>query len=926
MKKLSENKQIILSISALFLILLVAAGITFSWIEGGSSFVIKSDDTNHTLKTGKLNDNNHYDGLLLDPDTNATLDLLKFDKNTGDAQDLIFTQAYSYDGENFYFPADENDHNPRIATTNDKGTKFINFSFKSKAVKDCYLSFDNENPLTITATKGGETIDTSAFRVMIKCGNDKKILTTAPSEQTSKIYDNVGNEHTLTAEPASTYNYINGNDTTALSEYTKDQEKNIEVSVWLDAQNAPAELLGGHAEIEMQIKVAVRKFDITFDAVTYTNTGVATVSSFTGGDITVDGSTQTAKYTKPYEAGTSFTAAASPAANYDFKGWYKNDSTCDLASRVSEATTISYAVIDNATYYAKFVEKPKYDISVVARAKNTSDATLSNGGGTVYVNSSDTTTYSAYRDSEVTICAAPDSGYRFDGWYTDDACTTNIGDSYRDATLQVKVSDTTTYYAKFVKQFTVTLKSVTDGTISGTGGEGNIDADNTGADISKTVDVGTSVSLSGSPNTGYEYKGIYATATGGTEITAPVIITVNTDVTYYARFEELPKYTITLKSVTDGEISGTGGDSQIDSDTPGASVQKTVYKNTTVILSGTAKTGYEFDGIYESETGGSAITSPTVNVTADKTYYARFTNKPQLSTTIYFEQRNGYSSYNVWAYNSTDNTQHYCGDKWPGNAASYDSSTGYYKIDFTTEDTGKFKVIVSNDGSSQHPARGKEGLEGTIGGTYFFASGSPSTLEEYNPVTVTLKAVTNGTVSGTGGNVSINGGTSDATASLTVQKDKSVTLNGTAKSGYEFDGIYTAATGGSRVTSPVTPTTSTTYYARFITESTDRTIYLKPNSNWLQSDARFAVYVWDSSGKEWYNMESDGNGYYKVTIPKKYSNIIFARMNPSTTSNNFNDGTCWNQTVDQTIPTDGKNCFIINSGDWDNANGTWTTK
>ena len=925
MKKLSENKHIILSISALFLILLVAAGITFSWIEGGSSFVIKSDDTNHTLKTGKLKDNNHYDGLLLDPDANATLDLLKFDKNTGDAQDLIFAQTYSYDGENFYFPADENDHNPRIATTNDKGTKFINFSFKSKAVKDCYLAFDNENPLTITATKGGETIDTSAFRVMIKCGDDKKILTTASSEQTSTIYDNDGNEHTLTAEPASTYNYINGRDTTALSEYTKNQEKNIEVSVWLDAQKAPAELLGGHAEIKMQIKVAVRTFDITFDAVTYTNAGEATVSSFTGGDITVDGSEQLATYTKSYEPATSFTAVANPATNYDFGGWYKNDSTCDLASRVSEATEISYAVIDNATYYAKFVEKPKYDISVVARAKNTSDATLSNGGGTVYVNSSDTTTYSAYRDSEVTISAAPDSGYRFDGWYTDDACTTNIGDSYRDATLQVTVPNyATTYYAKFVKQFTVTLKSVTDGEISGTGGVGHIDADNTGADISKTVDVGTSVSLSGSPNTGYEYKGIYATETGGTEITAPVIITVNTDVTYYARFEELPKYTITLKSVTDGEISGTGGDSQIDSDTPGASVQKTVYKNTTVILSGTAKTGYEFDGIYESETGGSAITSTTVNVTADKTYYARFTNKPQSTTTIYFEQRNGYSSYNVWAYNSTDNSKNYWGDEWPGNPASYDSSTGYYKITFTTEDTGTFKVIVSNNGLSQHPASGKDGLEGTIGGTYFFASGSPNTLEEFNPVTVTLKAVTNGTVSGTGGNVSINGGTSDATASLTVQKGRPVTLNGTAKSGYEFDGIYTEATGGSKVTSPVTPTTSTTYYARFITESTDRTIYLKPNSNWLKDNARFAVYVWDSSGDVWYNMESDGNGYYKVTIPKKYSNIIFARMNPSTTDNNFNSGTCWNRTGDQTIPTDGKNCFVINDGSWDQ--GSWTTK
>lgn len=923
--KFSDKKNIILSISALFLILLVAAGITFSWIEGGSSFVIKSDDTNHTLKTGKLNDNNHYDGLLLDPDTNAELDLLKFDKNTGDAQDLIFTQTYSYDGENFYFPANQNDQKPRIATTNDKGTKFINFSFKSKAVKDCYLAFDNENPLTITATKGEETIDTSAFRVMIKCGDDKKILTTATSQQESTIYDNDGNEHTLTAVPASTYNYINGNDTIALSEYTKDQEKNIEVSVWLDAQNAPAALLGGNAEIKMQIKVAVRKFDITFDAVTYTNTGVATVSSFTGGDITVDGLKQTAKYTNPYEAGTSFTAAANPAEHYDFKGWYKNDSTCDLASRVSEATEISYAVIDNATYYAKFVEKPKYDISVVARAKNTSDATLSNGGGTVYVNSSGTTTYSAYRDSKVTISAAPASGYRFDGWYTDDACTTNIGDSYRKLELPVEVSNTTTYYAKFVKQFTVTLKSVTDGEISGTGGEGNIDADNKGANISKTVDVGTSVSLSGSPNTGYEYKGIYATATGGTEITAPVIITVNTDVTYYARFEELPKYTITLKSVTDGEISGTGGDSQIDSDTPGASVQKTVYKNTTVILSGTANTGYDFNGIYESATGGSAITSTTVNVTADKTYYARFTKKSQLSTTIYFEQRNGYSSYNVWAYNSADNSKKYSGDKWPGNPASYDSNTGYFVFTFTTEDTGgdpgKFKVIVSNNGSSQYPASG--GLEGTIGGTYFFASGEPSKLEEYNPVTVTLKAVTNGTESGTGGNVNINGGTLGATASLNVQKGRPVTLNGTAKSGYEFDGIYTAATGGSKVTSPVTPTTSTTYYARFTTESTDRTIYLKPNSNWLKDNARFAVYVWDSSGKEWHNMTLDGNGYYKVTIPKKYSNIIFARMNPSTTSNNFNSGICWNKTDDQTIQTDGKNCFVINDGSWNQ--GTWTT-
>lgn len=826
--KSTDKKSMLLSISALFLILIVAAGITFSWIEGGSSFEIQSDDTNQQLKTGKLGDKyKYFDGLVINPDSTDTLDLMSLDKNTGDAQELVFAQAFSPNGEDFYFPKDENDHEPRAATPNDKGTKYINFSFNTVATKACYLAFDADNPLTITATKNGKLIsDTSAFRVMIKCGNVSKILTTGDTQQLSTVYDSDGNTYTLDAKPASDYVY-DGNATNTLATYLANEEKKMTVSIWLDAENASAELLGGGVEIDFQIKVAVKEYKVKFDAVTTTNTDVSTVSSFTGGSITVDGSTKTATYTGTYKQDKTFTATATPKTNYTFEGWY-SDSACSNPVSLTQQT-ISYSVTADAEYYAKFKEKPKYTIAVIAKAKNSTASTLTSGGGTVYVNASGTTSYKAYQDSKVTISATANSGYRFDGWYKDSTCSTTIGTTYKTATQSVTVTQGQMYYAKFVKQYTVTLKAVTDGTISGTGGSAQINGGTASATATATVDVGASVTLSG-----------------------------------------------------------------------------------------TANSGYDFEGIFDAQTGGNEITS-AVSVTAAKTYYARFTAKPESTTTIYFDTRSNYTNYYAYVYNTSSGYE-YTG-AWKGTQLTRDSTTGYYKYTFKTSDEGTFNVIVNNGSGTQYPS--ETGLSGTIGGTYFFASGSPDALQDYNPVTVTLKAVTNGTVGSTGGTVQIASGTSGATSTRTVQSGSSVSLTATAESGYTFDGFYTAATGGSKVTSPVTVTSAKTYYARFTTESTDRTIYLKPNSNWTQSGARFAVYVWDDSTTVWYSMESVGNGYYKAKIPKTYSNIIFVRMNGSTTANSWDNK--WNQTDNLTVPTDGKNCYTVNENTWDKGGGSWST-
>ena len=111
-------------------------------------------------------------------------------------------------------------------------------------------------------------------------------------------------------------------------------------------------------------------------------------------------------------------------------------------------------------------------------------------------------------------------------------------------------------------------------------------------------------------------------------------------------------------------------------------------------------------------------------------------------------------------------------------------------------------------------------------------------------------------------------------------------------------------------------------------EVTEKVVYLKPNSNWKQSNARFAAYFFGGSvGEKWVSMTAVGDGTYEAHLPEGYDygcNIIFARMNPSTTANNWNNK--WNQTSDLKTPTDGKNLYTVNAGTWDKGGGTWSKK
>lgn len=104
------------------------------------------------------------------------------------------------------------------------------------------------------------------------------------------------------------------------------------------------------------------------------------------------------------------------------------------------------------------------------------------------------------------------------------------------------------------------------------------------------------------------------------------------------------------------------------------------------------------------------------------------------------------------------------------------------------------------------------------------------------------------------------------------------------------------------------------------------TLYLVPGE-WNKDGARFAMYVNDNDGHNaWVDMTADGDGIYKANVPEgTWNNVIFCRMNGTTTENNWDNK--WNQTADL-FPEPGSDTYTITGWDDGNGNsaGTWSRK
>ena len=153
------------------------------------------------------------------------------------------------------------------------------------------------------------------------------------------------------------------------------------------------------------------------------------------------------------------------------------------------------------------------------------------------------------------------------------------------------------------------------------------------------------------------------------------------------------------------------------------------------------------------------------------------------------------------------------------------------------------------------------------------------------------------------------------TADITVPADKnSFTLNAGEWDG--ANGTWSKYIPVETTTTPVETTIPAT-----TTPVVDDTIYFVAG-DWSQADARIAMYAWgDNVDGTFVTMKKGTDGIYSAKLADGCTSVIFVRMNPETTENNWDNK--WNQTTDQKVPAD-KNCFTVNAGEWEGANGTWS--
>lgn len=99
-------------------------------------------------------------------------------------------------------------------------------------------------------------------------------------------------------------------------------------------------------------------------------------------------------------------------------------------------------------------------------------------------------------------------------------------------------------------------------------------------------------------------------------------------------------------------------------------------------------------------------------------------------------------------------------------------------------------------------------------------------------------------------------------------------------------------------------------------------MYLATSANWREAGAWFAAYFWSSTGQAWEKMTDDDlDGVYECYIPEGMTQVIILRKNPE--NKNFDFDGEWGRVSDQTLPTNGNNCYkVIN---WNDEGSGWIT-
>ena len=224
----------------------------------------------------------------------------------------------------------------------------------------------------------------------------------------------------------------------------------------------------------------------------------------------------------------------------------------------------------------------------------------------------------------------------------------------------------------------------------------------------------------------------------------------------------------------------------------------------------------------------------------------------ESTQTVYFQ--------NNWKW--TDVRVHYWGDgesAWPGAVMTLVENDGTYDI-YSAEIPANVTGIIFNglkdDGSGNRDQTPDIEDSAIVSGNkcYYMKwdNGNTYGTFDYAP------PVTEYAVTFNGSHVTSNGADTAA-----VGEAYTATL--TAEAAYALPASVSVSVGGTELTEGYTydaESGALTIDAAFvtgdivITAEAKAVLYLKPNSNWLQSGARFAIYAWSSSN-QWFDMTDE---------------------------------------------------------------------
>lgn len=487
--------------------------------------------------------------------------------------------------------------------------------------------------------------------------------------------------------------------------------------------NAPAKLgykfMGWYKDIDCTIKAPVTdgKFKIgsdskyTFYALfkkTYTVNVFAVTdndeNNHKGGTVQINSDVASTNATKSdVTVGEKVELTATPNEGYDFVGWY------DSATGGTQITGKNPANVEidsvnptDRTFYARF-EIKKYTVTASAVSEDDADNTKGNKITCGNEQKAQVEVLVKHGGS-VTFKAVPavGSGYVFDGWYSDNACSSENKLSSEESYTVSSVKAAKNMYANFVlKTFNVeayaySYSDVTE--LSEQSAYGNVKSGNeSGTYLKLIVKYGKDFSFTSVNNDYCDFENWYSDKNCETSVSSDKTTLIRgigeKDVTYYAKFKiKTKKISVDCQSKSDVGNSSVG----INGST---NTSVTVNLGAKVELVATADSNYEFKGWYTDDectgtvvsTDSSYVINPVVDSTHEK-FYAKFEKKK--SKIIYFRNSGKWDS--VYAYIWEKGTGS-SNASWPGtemSAVNY-ISNGYEKM----VDNNTFSQVIFNNNS-----------------------------------------------------------------------------------------------------------------------------------------------------------------------------------------------------------------------------------